>query len=116
MKNISWLNVLLGVWLVVAPFALSTVIPDERWTINDIVLGVLLVAASWAIVSMAAPPTGIAWFEVLCGIWLLVAPFVLRYSAGHLKLRNDVFSGVIAIVIAAIAMTGMRRPQVTSTR
>ena len=114
MKNISWVNVLLGVWLVIAPFALSTVIPDGRWTANDVLLGVLLVAASWAIVTMVAPPTGIAWFEVLCGVWLVVAPFVLHYSGGRIKLGNDVISGIIAIVIAAIAMAGMRRPQVAS--
>ena len=115
MKNISWINILLGVWLVIAPFALSTVIPNETWTANDIILGILLIAASWTIVSMAAPSTGIAWFEVLCGIWLIVAPFILRYSTAHVKLGNDVISGIIAIVIAAIAMSGMHRPRVTST-
>lgn len=115
MKNISWINILLGVWLVVAPFALSTVIPNERWTANDVILGVLLIAASWTIVAMAAPGTGVAWFEVLCGIWLIVAPFILRYSTAHVKLGNDVISGIIAIVIAAIAMSGMHRPRVTST-
>ncbi len=115
MKNISWINVLLGVWLVIAPFALNTVVPDGAWTANDIILGVLLIAASWAIVAMAAPSSGIAWFEVLCGIWLLVAPFILHYSAGRVKLGNDVISGIIAIVIAAIAMSGMHRPHVPST-
>ncbi|HUK33598.1 MAG TPA: SPW repeat protein [Vicinamibacterales bacterium] len=115
MKNITWVNILLGVWLVIAPFALSTVIPNHAWTANDVILGVLLIAASWAIVSMAAPSIGVAWFEVLCGVWLVVAPFVLHYSGGHVKLGNDVISGIIAIVIAAIALTGIRRPHVPST-
>jgi len=115
MKNISWINILLGVWLVIAPFALSTVIPNGAWTANDIILGILLIAASWTIVAMAAPSAGIAWFEVLCGIWLIVSPFILRYSTGHVKVGNDVISGIIAIVIAAIAISGMHRPHVTST-
>jgi len=112
MKNVTWINVLLGIWLIAAPFALSTVGGKGVWTANDIVLGILLIVASAVIVGAAAPARGAAWFEVICGIWLVVAPFILRYSNASVKLGNDVISGVIAIVIAAIAIASMQRPPI----
>jgi len=108
MKNVTWINILLGIWLLIAPFALSSVGGSGAWSANDVILGILLIAASLWIVSAAAP-TGAVWFEVLCGIWLVVAPFVLRYSGTGVKMTNDVISGIIAIVVAIIAMSGMRR-------
>src|SRR5689334_4942175 len=110
MKNVTWLNVLLGICLIIAPFALCTVGPNGTWTANDIVLGVLLIAASIAIISAAAP-AGTLWFEMLCGVWLIVAPFVLKYSNGPVKMRNDIVSGIIAIVVAAIALSAFTTPR-----
>ncbi len=118
MKNITWINVLLGIWLIIAPFAITRVGTGAgAWTVNDVVLGILLIAFSWWIVGAIAPPSGAAWFEVLCGIWLIVAPFVLRYSGAPRHVSNDVISGIIAIVVAAIAVAGMhhaRPPRVTA--
>ncbi len=106
MKNITWINILLGIWLVIAPFALAAFGGRGAWTANDVVLGLLLIGFSWWIVAASAPPTGAAWFEVLCGIWLIVAPFVLRYSVSSHK-SNDVISGIIAIIVAAVAIGAM---------
>ncbi len=114
MKNITWINILLGIWLIIAPFALRTVGEHGAWTANDVILGILLIVASWAIVAAARPAQGAAWFEVICGIWLVVAPFILRYSNGPVKLGNDVISGIIAIVVAGIAMASMNRPRVNA--
>ena len=113
MKNITWINILLGIWLLIAPFALSSVGGTGAWTANDVILGILLIAVSWWIVATAAP-TGAIWFEVLCGIWLIVAPFVLRYNGTGVKMTSDVISGIIAIVVAFIAMSGVQRPTPTA--
>jgi hypothetical protein len=106
MKNITWINVVLGIWLVIAPFALASVGRPSAWTANDVVLGVLLIGFSWWMVAAAAPRPAAAWFEVLCGIWLIAAPFVLRYGVTSHR-SNDVISGVIALIVAAVALTSM---------
>jgi hypothetical protein len=110
MKNASWINTVLGAWLLIAPFALSTVVANVAWTANDIALGILLMAASAVVSSAASPSFGVAWFEVFCGIWLIVAPFVLRYANRPVKLGNDVISGFVVIIVTAIAMSTTRRP------
>jgi hypothetical protein len=44
---LSWLNFLLGVWLIVAPFALSYKSAAPTW--NDVVLGVIVcILAAWS--------------------------------------------------------------------
>lgn len=42
----SWLNALLGAWLIIAPFVISTYDAGERW--NSIIVGILVVVFSLA--------------------------------------------------------------------
>jgi uncharacterized membrane protein len=99
MKGIIWINLLLGIWLIIAPFAFAVTGAPMG---NDIVLGILLVAFSWWVLGAMAPPVGTAWFEILCGIWLIVAPFALGYGATHALMANDVIVGIVTIIVAAV--------------
>ena len=70
-------------------------------------------AMSWWIISAAAPPLGTAWFQILCGLWLIVSPFVLRYQRLPSATGNDVAVGIIVIAIAlAEARAIARGPRV----
>jgi hypothetical protein len=100
MKGIMWINLLLGLWLVVTPFAMAS---GTIVATNDVILGILLIACSWWMLAAMAPPVGVAWFEILCGIWLIVSPYVLGVSAMHATTGNDVIAGIIAIVVALVA-------------
>jgi hypothetical protein len=54
--GLSWLNLLLGIWLIVSPFALSyATLPRPTW--NDVILGVVVVilAICSAVATPAAP-------------------------------------------------------------
>jgi hypothetical protein len=54
-RNLEWINVVLGVWLVLSPFALnySTVVA-AMW--NDIIVGVVvIVLAAWAATTFGRP-------------------------------------------------------------
>jgi len=104
MKGITWINLLLGVWLIVA--AVAHGMAGATMT-NDFVLGVLLIAFSWWMLAAVAPPVGVAWFEMLCGLWLIVAPFALAYSAMRSSTVNDVVVGVVTIIVAAIAASAI---------
>jgi hypothetical protein len=109
MKGSVIINLLVGVWLIIAPFALRARTMWNAWYVNDVVLGILLIAFSWWMLAAIAPPIGAAWFEILCGLWLIVAPFVLGYSVRMSAVWNDVICGIIAIVVAAIASRQMAR-------
>jgi hypothetical protein len=108
MKGISWINVVLGIWLIVAPFVLAA--GGGVWTANDMVVGILLIAfAGWAL--SGRPLSSAQWLQVLCGAWLIAAPFVLAYGAARVAVWNDVICGIIAVIVGAVAWTGVRTPR-----
>jgi hypothetical protein len=112
MKGVLWITLLAGLWLIAAPFALAhPAAASAAWMSNDVVLGILLVAASGWALAATLPPVGVMWFAVLCGAWLVIAPFVLAYRATP-AIASDVVCGIIAIVCGAIAARTATKPAV----
>ena len=99
-KTASGLDILAGLWLILAPFLLGyTAITGALW--NDIILGatVVLLAASREFgqgYKVAWP----SWINVLIGLWLIAAPFFLGYSSIVNATWNDVILGIIIAVLA----------------
>jgi hypothetical protein len=91
-------NSVIGVWLVVSPWALG--ILDERIAAgNAVIIGLALAAA--ALGAMLVPQAWEEWTELLLGLWLIVSPWVLGFSA----LTNAMWAAVATgIVISALAL------------
>lgn len=106
MKDSMWVNLMIGVWLVVAAFVLAPVTAVRSW--NDVIFGIVLIISSWSVLS-AVRPTATVWFEALVGIWLIVAPFVLGYTFAA-GIWNDVICGVVAVAISLMALAEVNRP------
>lgn len=51
--------------------------------------------------------TGLSWLNVLAGIWLIIAPWILDYQTLASKI-NDVLLGVIVTVVALIVALAPR--------
>jgi hypothetical protein len=91
-------NAVLGVWLVLSPWV-SRFSGDMTATANSVVIGVALLAA--ALGAMLMPRAWEEWTEAVLGLWMIVAPWVLGYSA----LTNAVSAAVvIGIVVLALAL------------
>ncbi len=91
-------NALFGVWLVCSPWILG--FQEARTpTANAILVGVALVAA--ALGAMIVPRAWEEWTECALGVWLVISPWVLGFSA----MRDAMLSAVISgIAIAALAL------------
>ena len=100
MKRIIELNLILGVWLILAPFVLSYATGHSLALSNDVGVGVLLVACSFWILAASTVSLGVIAFEGICGIWLFVAPFVLSERAMLHTLANDVVVGALVLLIS----------------
>lgn len=50
------------------------------------------------------------WLNVILGIWLIVAPFVLGYSTLTNAMWNDIIVGVLVAVIAFFSWLTVTRP------
>jgi hypothetical protein len=96
MKHVIGLNLILGMWLLVLPFALGYV-TVAMW--NDVVFGLVIISSSWGVV--AEVPGQPLWGTcgILCGAWLMLSPFLLKDGA---EAFGNVFIGALVVVISAI--------------
>ena len=101
MKRITWISLVLGIWLIASPFALGYS-STMTATANDIVLGILLFGCSAWIVGGMAAPLAVSWFEVLCSIWLIATPFVQHYQRLPHAMTNDVAIGIITLFVGLV--------------
>jgi len=106
--GIGGINIVLGIWLIVAPFILNyTRFEVAMW--NDIILG--MIVAVIAFVRTFGTGGGTAsWINVLLGIWLIIAPFVLNYGTNPTPRWNDIILGILVIIFAWSGATAPQPP------
>lgn len=101
----DWVNLILAIWLFITPFfgmeALNSLI---AW--NSYIFGVIIAVLSiWA---LAQPRAWEEWINLVIGIWLILAPFVLGVSANSLLMWNYI---VVGIIVGADALwAALARP------
>ena len=100
MKHVTWLNLILGVWLCVSPVAFGYDVVSTAATRNDVVIGLVIIGCSFCVLSEVRGQPLWNTCGLLCGAWLMLAPFILNYRA--YELGNDLAFGASVIVISAI--------------
>jgi hypothetical protein len=99
-KIASGLNVLLGIWLFIAPFLLGySDVAAALW--NDIIVGAIVLILAGIRVWKPMHNRWLSWTNVLLGIWLAIAPFILGYTEITAALWNDIIVGVAIIILGA---------------
>jgi hypothetical protein len=101
MKKISWVNFILGLWLIVAPFALFyRGISAALW--DNVIVGIIIaVLAGWrALGKESVRMTVTSWVVALLGLWTLIAPFALRYTGNANAMWNNVIIGIVVVILA----------------
>jgi peptidoglycan/LPS O-acetylase OafA/YrhL len=104
------LNVVAGIWLIIAPFVLGYGEGDPRW--NDIVFGAIV--AVLALARLAAPR--LAWISAInmvIGAWIFASAFWLDQTST--ASWNDGILGVVVFVLGLIAVIGDRDRRLTTT-
>jgi len=100
MKIKHWqdaVNVVLGAWLIVSPWAVgyqSELAP----MVNAFVIGAALIAA--ALGAIFAPRAWEEWIEGVLGLWLFVSPALLSFTADRGALLSAVITGIVIVVLA----------------
>ncbi|HYO69546.1 MAG TPA: SPW repeat protein [Archangium sp.] len=91
-----WLNVILGFWLVSAPFVLDYRLQEAQ--LNDLCvgLGVMLLALA----AMAVPK--LRYANTVLGLWLIVSPFLLGFGGYRAATLNDVIVGLLTTALSLV--------------
>src|SRR5262249_4669163 len=92
----SWVNIVLGIWVIISPFVLGIPTPKGIW--NNIVIGAMV--GILAIIRWRMHQPGWSWLNLILGIWLVISPFVLFLSGA--AMWNNV---ILGIIVAAFALT-----------
>lgn len=102
----DWVILVAGLWLIFSPFWLASYAVAGSAALNSVVVGVLLVAASW--IALARPRPWEEWVNVVLGVWLVVAPFVLGFQDAAAVTLNHIVIGVIVVGDAMIVLARSR--------
>jgi hypothetical protein len=92
----SWVNTLLGIWMIISPFVLGFHSSKAIW--NNVITGV--VVGILAIIRWSIHQPGWSWLNLILGIWLVISPFVFFLSGA--AMWNNV---ILGFIIAALALT-----------
>lgn len=49
------------------------------------------------------------WINLLLGVWLILAPFVLGYSDTNKALWSDLIVGVVIVILAIATLAGGKK-------
>jgi len=91
-------NAVLGAWLVLSPWAVAYQ-QETAAMVNAMVIGLALIAA--ALGAIFVPRAWEEWTEGVLGLWMVVSPWALGFSAMSAARLTAVVTG---IVIAALAL------------
>jgi hypothetical protein len=95
MKGLSWINFILGLWLIVAGFMLGA--GSTAAVTQNVVLGIIIaVFAAWAALSDAQPVA--SWIVALAGLWTLISPAV-THGLAHTAHTNNIIVGIVVLIL-----------------
>ena len=95
-------NILLGAWLFASPWALSYVEGYRNASMNAYILGVAIVV--FAAVAVYIPRVWEEWINMALGVWMIVSPWVLGFTAERNIAMNAIIVGLLVTALAAWAM------------
>jgi hypothetical protein len=105
MKGRRWQDVVmlvLGLWLIVSPFVLNYIDYTNIAALNSYILGVGVIA--FAAIALTIPQMWEEWVNLVLGVWLLIAPFVLGFQGDFVPMANHLILGVLIAGDALWAM------------
>ncbi len=94
------INALLGVWLILAPWALGFQ-GDSSAAANTAIVGLLLLAA--ALGAIFVPRAWEEWTESALGLWLVLSPWALGFDTLAAR-ANAVVAGLVILTLALWAL------------
>lgn len=118
----NWTNFLLGVWLVLTPWAFNNNIMNLAHMTNDSVASVVswnywIVGAAIAVAAWLAVEdlkSWEDWMTLVLGVWLFLTPWIFGYSAEPYLKWNSLIIGAVVAIFSAISLPTASRPRYNS--
>jgi hypothetical protein len=98
-KSVSWVNVVLGIWLIISPYVLNFG-QLQTAMCNNIAVGIAVGLIALTRATSNYPQTGASWLNVILGIWLIISPFALGFSSLLSAMWNNIILGIVVGILA----------------
>lgn len=95
----DWMDILLGCWLVVSPWQMKYSL-NEAATANACGLGAVLIVFNF-ISATRLRDKGQEIFNIMLGIWLILAPYSLNFATQKEAAINAIVVGAMIVALAA---------------
>lgn len=89
----DWVNLVLGIWLFFSPFIVGFASTHNGIAWNCYIFGVCVFVVS--VIALFAPQAWEEWINMIIGVWLVIAPFVLGFSAHIGAVWNGIIVGAL---------------------
>jgi hypothetical protein len=97
MKGVSWVNLLIGIWLLFAPRILHT---SGVAMTNSIVMGIIVMAIAALSLASAAAYHVPAWINVAAGFWVFFSAWGLHVNHQTPLVVTNAIAGALIIIFA----------------
>jgi hypothetical protein len=99
----SGLNVLAGLWLILAPWVIGH---GAVWNATIVGLLVVILAGIRCAKPLKAP--ALSWIVALLGVWMMVVPFIIPHGSGTAADPNgsfwhDIILGAVITILALLS-------------
>ena len=109
MRALSWINFILGLWLIFAGFTMARGVAPVM--AQQITLGIII--AGLSIAAVTRPNRILGWLLAVAGTWTLLATTFINYAAVPLARINDMTVGMIVLILGTV--NSVYRPAPTRT-
>lgn len=103
-KVLSGFIVLLGLWLIVAPWLLGYgYLTTAFW--NSLIVGVVVAVIALARIILPNEFANVSWLNAALGLWLILSPFVFNYGTERMVEVGNINSAVGNHIVTGIFLT-----------
>jgi hypothetical protein len=99
LTGVSGLNLLIGIWLIISTFVVTTFNNLGNMRGNNVLFGILIVIFSLVRLSRTTSAAW-SWWNLIFGLWLIISPFALGFSHAVAAMWHNVIAGIVVALLA----------------
>ena len=100
----DWVTLVAGIWLLVSPWVVGYA-GDVAAMSNAVIFGIAIIV--YSIVELSVPRAWEEWLMVAAGVWLIISPWVLGFSAETRAMWDMVIVGIVVALLALWARSAI---------
>ncbi len=104
----DWATLVVGIWMVISPWALGYHAETVAMA-NALIVGIAIGVCS--MIELSAPRPWEEWLMLAAGIWLVISPWVLRFSHHAAAAWDSALAGAAVVILTLWALSQLRAAQ-----